>query len=483
KPDIIVFTGDLAFDGTSADFDSAWNEVIQPVMDIFSLEKDLIFFCPGNHDIERNNIDKILESGLRTELVSIASVNELIDGLPQKSSDVFSRLTNYRQFLTSKESKYKKDGDYLYSTYTIEEGDKLIGIASFNTAWRAFGGNADYGKLLLGERTIDNAISSLKECHFRIALMHHPFSYLAEFEQPTIQRRILGNFDVLLHGHIHEHDTELVKKQNQDQVLLVAGGTIYSKREYHNGYGILSISLTETNGEIYLREYDDRARRFVPASVYGKDGIVPFKLERRVGASTEQNSIITQLRQVITAKVNVNEFPSISQLSLYPKSLMEIFVEPPLASEPESSYLAREAIREDKTKESKVLRSKQETIKTLNDLLGSGNNILIIGKKEHGKTSLLRNIYRLYLEDLQPERERIPLLINYRNLPMGKNKVYRALEKSLQSIDSKIDLEKQLVNGNCIVLIDDLDIENRKRLEDLAEFSTRYSRNRFIFTI
>lgn len=482
KPNILFFTGDMVFDGTRADFDKSWNEFIQPIIDFFDIDPNLVFLCPGNHDIERDKIDKIFESGLKNELRDIQSVNEFVDTLSTKSEIAFSRLTSYYNFLKTKKSKYIIEDNPLYSTYAFEMEGFKIGVASYNSAWRSYGGKADYGKLIVGERSIDLSLNSLKDRQFKFAIMHHPFSYIEEFEQPAIQRIIQSSFQVLLHGHVHEHDVEFLKKFNKDQLLVITAGSVYNKREYHNGYGLISIDTDTFTGKIYLREYDDRARVFTPVSSYSPNGVIPFELEQENLNSSSQSVVTAQMRSDITKTINLNEFDSISQLSAYPKTLSEIFVEPVLAAESESNYLAREGVREGNLKESKLLRSKAETLKILTDILASGKDTLFFGKKEYGKTSLLRHIFRLYIQNSQPERERIPLLIDYRSLPSGRNRVLKAIKNSLPP-ESNLYIEQQLSEGNCLILIDNLEVGNKKNLEDLKSFANSFNKNRFILTI
>lgn len=484
KPDLILFTGDLVFDGNRNDFYTAWNEFMKPISDSLNLDNNQIYFCPGNHDIERNRINSIVESGLKAELISNIAVNAFVDSFKNNDVGSFSRLTAFNEFKSKVESSNMIEADPFYSSYAFEKCGKKIGIVCLDSSWRAFGGDEnDYGKLILGERVLDRAIASIANCDLRIGIVHHPLEHLQAFERPSIHRLVFRSFNLWFHGHLHEHDIELIKSFNDGHLLVIAGGTLYQSREYHNGYGILSLNLDELDGEIYLREYSDRARKFIEAVTFGKNGVVQLKLSGTTGALSEQSSLIARMRNTINSQVDSNLFPSISQLSSSPKSLLDVFVEPPLATESESSFTSRETMRQVDIKELRVVKTKKETIKSLNDLLASGKSILFAGKKESGKTSLLKHIYRLYLDNVQPERERIPLFIDFRDLPKGKRRIYKALQAHVINLDLEMtEIDNELKNGNCLILIDNLDLEYTRGLEDLAEFVNSYPNNRFFFT-
>src|SRR5271157_2289138 len=135
KPDAVIFTGDLTYDGKATDFQGAWDDFINPVLNIFRLNQNSFFICPGNHDIERNRIDSIVDDGLKAQLVNNNKVNDFLDSL-DKRPDIgfFSRLTNFEEFKASKESQHKIRGNKLFSTYIIKKQDWNIGIALLNTA-------------------------------------------------------------------------------------------------------------------------------------------------------------------------------------------------------------------------------------------------------------------------------------------------------------------------------------------------------------
>jgi predicted phosphodiesterase len=287
QPDLVAFSGDLIYAGDSGyseqgnDYDAVQREFIDPLLSLLDLSHDYFFICAGNHDIQRSKVSEIVEEGVSRTLVDRPSVNSLVDNL-DKERAVFARMENFERFKKSINSAFVRESNVLFSTYSLEVFGIRVGIACINSAWRAYGGKDDYGRLLIGERVLDDCSDSLSDCSLRVGVVHHPFEYLQQFERLKLRKRAFGAFNIWLHGHTHEHDFELVQTFNDNRIVVIAGGTLYYNRDYYNGYSIVRYSLDNHMGKVYLREYTERGkrRRFVEAVSYGDEGIVPFCLPR-----------------------------------------------------------------------------------------------------------------------------------------------------------------------------------------------------------
>ncbi|MGA7263732.1 MAG: hypothetical protein WBX30_22975, partial [Stellaceae bacterium] len=151
---------------------------------------------PGNHDIARSVVrdDDILDPSLRSRLTTTSALNKFIDGLAE-GKDVnnlsLARLNNFENFVRSVNCNVPITSSKLLRTYIVDVSNTKVGIACFNTAWRATGepDDVDRHKLLLGERNVDNAIEDLAEADIRLAVFHHPLDWLAEFDESLIPLR------------------------------------------------------------------------------------------------------------------------------------------------------------------------------------------------------------------------------------------------------------------------------------------------------
>ncbi|MGC1376698.1 MAG: metallophosphoesterase [Anaerolineales bacterium] len=475
NPDAVIFSGDLIFSGddgysqTQNDYDLLLGQFLKPLLDIFELSTDHLFICPGNHDVQRKAVNKYHDLGLKKGLINRQAVNEFIDNV-DANEIAFNRLSNFDRFKKAVDSKFKKGGgSNFFSSYVMEKEGKNIGIACVNSVWMAYGGKDDYGELLIGERTVDDCIVNLSDCDFRIGIVHHPFEYLKEFERTNLERRVLGAFHLWLRGHTHEPNIQLVQQLGESETLIVNGGALYNSREYHNGYSIIRFCFDDNSCDVQLREYIDRKREFAKSLAYGIEGTVSFKM-LKLAPLNQSSSLVARFRNNVIETINKTALSRISDSSRAPKELFNIFVEPRLFT-----------ISERQAKSS-VGREDPKQCVALGELLLDGKNILFIGGKESGKTSLLHYINVAYLETNQADRPRIPLFVDCAQIPQGKDRIIKALHNYIVEYSLDLDLEKNLTDGNCVLLFDDLPLNVTKIVSVVTEFVRRFPKNRYIYT-
>src|SRR5262249_2359443 len=132
------------------------------------------------------------------------------------------------------------------STFVFNIRSQTVGVACFNTAWRATGepDDKDLGNLLIGERIMDYAIEKLGRVDIRLAVFHHPLNWLHPFDQTAVDGRLQAEFDILMCGHIHRSSPEW-RRTTAGEVVLSQGAALYVSRDYFNGYNIVQITPSE----------------------------------------------------------------------------------------------------------------------------------------------------------------------------------------------------------------------------------------------
>jgi 3',5'-cyclic AMP phosphodiesterase CpdA len=176
-PDLAVFSGDLVQAGESpALFEAARHAFLRPMLEAAGLTAERLFIVPGNHDIARSVVreDDILDPSLRSRLSTSSALNTFIDGLAEGKEVIhlsLARLNNFEDFIRSVDCKAPRTSSKLLRTYIVDVSSTKVGIACFNTAWRATGeaDDVDRHKLLFGERNVDNAIADLAEVDIRLS--------------------------------------------------------------------------------------------------------------------------------------------------------------------------------------------------------------------------------------------------------------------------------------------------------------------------
>ncbi len=481
KPEIVIFSGDIinagdsGYSNTQNDYDKIGDILIEPILKIFGLATDNFYICPGNHDIQRKKVHNIIESGISNTLTDRAKVNSFIDRY-EDFEYAFARMENYDQFKNSLINSNCITSNFLYSTYKFTKLDKQIGIACINSAWNAYGGDKDYGKLLIGERTVDNCIEDLRDCELRIAVIHHPFDYLCEFEKSDIKRLIYGAFNLLFMGHYHEPECSTIEFQNENRIAVISGGALYKCRDFYNGYSIISFSLSTQQGKVYMREYIDRKRGFGPSVAYtNEDGYVPFSISKsEIKGTGVGYSLSTVMRDKVPDQYRNALLSAGANSSVAPKDLEKIFVEPPLYKY--SEYKIREIVEHEKI-------SLEKTKLSFKNISESDDNFLFIGIKECGKTTLLNYLHLRFLFPFKAENVKIPIYINFKNLPKGNNRIEKAFLNYLADYHIAFDFDEFLMSNSWVMLVDDLDTSNIKSVNALREFMNIHQKNRYFMTL
>ncbi len=282
--DLIVFSGDLINKGGQsypnineafADFDE---KIIKPITDEIELSKELFFFAPGNHDIDTEADDRIDENGLRTTLINTGEVNKYIDS---GDTERIKRILPYKEFERKFYESYPQKHEITNYQSCFKAGikDHTVGITCFNSSWRCYDSETDKGKIILGERQVTNAREIIANCDVKIAIMHHPFDWLADFERENIRNFIKKDYDLLFCGHVHKGNAWTKSDMYGNLFVSVAPSDSPDNlrgndRVYANGYSI--VDLTEMEITTHHRRYVHNKECFVPNNDLGDDDGLSF---------------------------------------------------------------------------------------------------------------------------------------------------------------------------------------------------------------
>lgn len=278
--DFILFSGDLVKAGDKkGDFEKAFQVFIKPLLTKTNLTMDDFFLVPGNHDIQMRRIKKVIELGLKEMLKDRDSLNAFLDEEMENDFENIERLDHFNEFKTWFNAGHTATSNKLFSTHIIRKKNLEIGIACLNSTWRATGrGSHDKGKLLIGERQIDDALKDIKKCDIKIALYHHTLDWLMEYDLGDAKKVLSREFDFLFCGHLHDPNLELVQSF-QNKAVLIQGGSLNNGRSYYNGYSVLRLNVQDGEGTIYLRSYFDDRRAFDKAINKCKEGKAAIQLK------------------------------------------------------------------------------------------------------------------------------------------------------------------------------------------------------------
>ena len=218
----------------------------------------------------------------------------------------------------------------LSRTFLLPIRGCTIGLACLNTVWRATGApnNYDHGKLILGERQIDNSSAEIAAADFKIAVFHHPHECWADFEKTSTRFRIYSDFDLACFGHNHDPNPELVVNP-LDTILLSNAGTLFTDREYYNGYTIIILDFETGIANFVLRTYFDRRRAFDKAVDRVPEGTKDFPIRQK--QKDRSLLMVTNVKDyIVTLRERFNQrLISSTSNTEAPKELKEILSSQP----------------------------------------------------------------------------------------------------------------------------------------------------------
>ena len=255
KIDFIVFSGDLANSGSRQEYEAAQRYLLDPVLEATGLNPDRLFFVPGNHDFDRNKIE-LLPSRILNPFQNEDDVNEWLT-VQDKRNEILKPFRAYKEFIT--QYNHQNQSDYA-SVKILKINDEKVGLLGVNSALmtaRNKDGNgkiADQGFLVVGEHQIYTSLQSIKDCEIKIAVLHHPFDWLMEFDRRRIKRPLGEGCHFLLCGHEHQSRVERVSGTDGDYVFIPAGAS-YDRPNFPNSYNFVHLDLENSKGTVYLRKW------------------------------------------------------------------------------------------------------------------------------------------------------------------------------------------------------------------------------------
>lgn len=261
--DFIIFSGDLAFSGHPTEYEAAQTHLLDPVLEATGLKADRIFCVPGNHDLDRDTVDEMLPLELQKPLQSDDLIQKWLTDA-RKRKRVLEPFEAYSEFI----SNYSDQPDPTYASIIhLEIDGKSIALLGINSAWMC-GRNKDsankvndYGFTLVGEPQIHDALAQIAEADLKIAVMHHPFNWLAEFDCDHIEDRLMREVHFILRGHEHKPSVSAIRSSAGDCVVIPAGASydrrIANKPRYKNAHNFVSLDFDADEGTVFLRRWSD----------------------------------------------------------------------------------------------------------------------------------------------------------------------------------------------------------------------------------
>lgn len=277
KPNLVIFSGDLAY-GQIPEISLAdqYRQAMTWIGDVYAaLEttRDVtpLLLVPGNHDLNdlkvgRDQVEwvKKLEGEQGVE-----EVRSFMQAADVEWTRMLERQAEWVQFFKSSPGPWTLDENLNMVTGTIDHCGTTIGIAGLNSSWASSPTpKLDFtnGRLWIGKHQLQLALNQIDDANFKIAVAHHPTSWLNPAEKNWISQRIESKFHLFLHGHDHSQWF-----LDSPKHLLVAAGACYQRSDKDNAYSWVTLNFHRETAEIRLRTYSDRGEgAWIPFNLPGK---------------------------------------------------------------------------------------------------------------------------------------------------------------------------------------------------------------------
>lgn len=399
---IIIFPGDLAYSGIATEY-----EYLEQILKKYS--SDFIYlFSPGNHDHNfyhyKGNARDFL---LKAELSSIdESILEMASS-GQEEYRAFEEKNSSLGFSNGNSSILSKE-----FVFEIETG--LTSITSINTAWCSIlkekGGDLRF--------PLSQTIQPQNNADIKIAFFHHPLSWLEPNNQKDIRNYLRKNFDIIITGHEHLHDSFQIVSQNST-LFVLESMPLDDHTVTHNGF--FTFQVTQDN--IILEKFIFNGSKLAYPSA-------PETISYKKTVDEQYGLLNSEFHKSLYEHGTGFTHPDKEELTLD-----DIFIYPNLRDLSPNNRVS------ERISSSRLID---------NDL---GKKIMLIGEECIGKTTLLKKLYL----DLVNRKEH-PIFINASETNKLKKFDGRRLNKIVQDQYSNFDLHSLIQeHQNRFVFIDNFD--------------------------
>jgi len=262
KIDFIVFSGDVAKGGDPDEYKKAIDEFFKPILDACELGQERLFIVPGNHDLNRDQIPVSLSE----PLISNEEVERCWSEKRKTALLPFQDFYHSFPDLTGRESGEHCDFG------PIEVGGKKISLLCINSAWMCArhkdeGGKvSDQGYLCVGEPQIYESLEKISGSEIRIALLHHPFDWLAPFDRNRMDVHLKRKCNFILHGHAHEPGVSAITDNFGYHIIIPAGAcydrSLPSSSDYTYSYNYVHLNFDSNKGIVFFRKWSGLNRNW-----------------------------------------------------------------------------------------------------------------------------------------------------------------------------------------------------------------------------
>lgn len=232
KPDVVIISGDIAWSGDLAEYQTYTEEFLTPLKNALNIEDDRIITCPGNHDLIREQAEGFERPYRDQRKLQVKSISR--ESIEKRRK---SHFEDYIKVLCA------GDPQKLCESITLPEWP-WVRFLVMNSAWDCRD-DKDEGTLRVGLDLLEEIAGEKKEGEIIVSVFHHPHTEVEDYDIQTGARTkrnwlhiserepeqdgetCFSNFlerrsDYILNGHIHK-ETAPRHSQEAKSIQLISG--------------------------------------------------------------------------------------------------------------------------------------------------------------------------------------------------------------------------------------------------------------------
>jgi predicted MPP superfamily phosphohydrolase len=460
KIDVVLFSGDLVFNGSKAeDFQKAHEILFNPLIEQVGVDSKNIFICSGNHDIDRTECSEAIIDFFSNPDSKIKKNEDLNKWVETNKKDLKTSVQSAQNYFAYAKRHFSSSSLLFDEFVTVDKRDfeeALFGIITVNSSWMCSGFQEDRNNLLFPIEYLKEALLKVEDCRYKILMLHHPLHYFKEFNYIEIQDLIHREFNLMFSGHVHKERIETdfnskngIYSNTTQATLCFDAGEI--------GYSILNLDVQDLH---------------------------QMKLDRSYYVSKE-NSFVDLESVIITIPVGEEKF---KQNKLRNKILKKYEIELEVSNQLLLNYDGENRRAFLDTFTSPVLSTRSDAESSggnpeynfdFIELFKFEKNYLAFGKDKCGKTSLLKNIQLYHLKNY-PYTGVIPFYIDYKDYEnVDPDRFVLAREISRYYELNAADSEELINNSKLLLLVDNINISSVIH-PSIVEFLQQHPNSRYL---
>ena len=255
-PGFAAITGDISFDGKEyTRAENFFNKLKE------KLPGTVFLPVPGNHDVDRSEVDDLFSLH---NIVENAKINQFLENKKRIKKYIIPKFRKFIKFARSlNKDLYKLKDDYFW-VKNFKVKDKNISFLGLNSAWACENDN-DRNNITLGYPQVMEAFERSKKITNRILLMHHPvFNWFNEPDFSTYDTKIFQNCSLILHGHTHKDNAFSYEGPSNGCICLGANAFFTRQENCYIGFQFLDVEFIDNGINVRVWPYilDERSKDF-----------------------------------------------------------------------------------------------------------------------------------------------------------------------------------------------------------------------------